>query len=77
LWAKTKVALLKAVYAFNLYKMALVMINHKYYGWDSDASDTHGYLYPTLYEMLAAYKDKRIVDVGCGNGVIACRLLDN
>jgi 2-polyprenyl-3-methyl-5-hydroxy-6-metoxy-1,4-benzoquinol methylase len=51
------------------------MANYKDYGWKEEADDAHDYLYPSLYEMLVEYKGKRIVDVGCGNGAIACRLL--
>lgn len=53
------------------------MTDYKDYGWEEGATDAHGYLYPTLYEMLAEHKGKRILDLGCGNGVIACRLLDD
>jgi len=52
------------------------MAEYKDYGWTDGATDAHGYLYPTLYEMLLEYKGSRILDVGCGNGVIAGRLLD-
>lgn len=51
------------------------MADYKDYGWEEGATDAHGYLYPTLYGMLTEHKSKRILDVGCGNGVIACRLL--
>jgi 2-polyprenyl-3-methyl-5-hydroxy-6-metoxy-1,4-benzoquinol methylase len=51
------------------------MTDYKDYGWEEGATNAHGYLYPTLYEMLASYKGSRILDVGCGNGVIASRLL--
>ena len=51
------------------------MAIYKDYGWEEGATDAHGYLYPTLHEMLEKHKGKQILDVGCGNGVIACRLL--
>ncbi len=53
------------------------MSKYKDYGWEEGETDAHGYLYPVLYEMLSEHKGKRILDVGCGNGVIACRLLDD
>jgi len=52
------------------------MTGYKDYGWGEGATDAHGYLYSTLRTMLEHYKTKRILDLGCGNGVIACRLLD-
>lgn len=52
------------------------MTDYKDYGWIEGATDAHGYLYPTLRKMLSEYKGKRILDLGCGNGIIACRLLE-
>jgi 2-polyprenyl-3-methyl-5-hydroxy-6-metoxy-1,4-benzoquinol methylase len=54
---------------------ALAMEIYKDYGWKDLADDTRDYLYPSLYEMLVEYKNRRIMDVGCSNGAIACRLL--
>jgi len=50
---------------------------YKDYGWNEGSTDAHKYLYPALRKMLGPYKDSRILDIGCGNGAIACRLIDD
>lgn len=52
------------------------MTSYMDYGWVEGETDAHGYLYPTLRGMLDHDKSKRILDLGCGNGIIAGRLLD-
>lgn len=52
------------------------MTSYKDYGWGEGETNAHGYLYPTLRAMLEQGRDKRILDLGCGNGSMACRLLD-
>jgi len=52
------------------------MTDYKDYGWTAGQTHAHGFLYPTLCAMLEHDKSKRILDLGCGNGAIACRLLD-
>lgn len=51
------------------------MATYTDYGWNDVATDAHGYLYPTLYKMIKHHKGKQILDVGCGNGEMACRLI--
>jgi 2-polyprenyl-3-methyl-5-hydroxy-6-metoxy-1,4-benzoquinol methylase len=53
------------------------MADYKDYGWEEGMTNAHSYLYPTLYKMLEEHKGKRILDVGCGNGAIAGRLIDD
>jgi len=40
------------------------------------ATDAHAYLYPSLRSIMEHDKSKRILDLGCDNGIIAGRLLD-
>ena len=53
-----------------------IITDYKDYGWTEGATEAHSYLYPTLYKMLEEHKGKRMLDVGCGNGVTVCRLLE-
>lgn len=51
------------------------MSSYKDYNWSAGPTDAHSYIYPVLYELLSQYKDSRILDVGCGNGEIASKLI--
>lgn len=44
------------------------------YGWDASDPGSSSYLNPKVIEMVAAYKPKRILDIGCGNGLLAKQL---
>jgi 2-polyprenyl-3-methyl-5-hydroxy-6-metoxy-1,4-benzoquinol methylase len=45
------------------------------YGWDERSVQSTGYIYPVLRHMLRYDKNKRILDMGCGNGQIANLLI--
>jgi 2-polyprenyl-3-methyl-5-hydroxy-6-metoxy-1,4-benzoquinol methylase len=51
------------------------MGEYKDYGWSDGATDAHNYLYTDLLSLLSN-KQSRILDIGCGNGTIAVRLID-
>lgn len=46
------------------------------YGFrNAEASHTNNYLLPQIIKILANYKSKKILDVGCGNGSMAIELI--
>jgi 2-polyprenyl-3-methyl-5-hydroxy-6-metoxy-1,4-benzoquinol methylase len=51
------------------------MSEYKEYGWKDGATNAHGFLYPTLIKILKDKRSKVILDIGCGNGEIANRLI--
>ena len=50
------------------------MSDYKDYGWTDGTTDAHNYLYTDLVSLLDK-KQSRILDVGCGNGALAIRLI--
>jgi 2-polyprenyl-3-methyl-5-hydroxy-6-metoxy-1,4-benzoquinol methylase len=54
----------------------MVTSEYRDYGWQDGMTDAHRHLYPTLRRMLEKDKDKTILDLGCGNGILATILLD-
>lgn len=52
------------------------MSEYKDYGWEEGATCAHGYLYDDLKAMIGSDKKRTILDVGCGNGEMANRLID-
>jgi 2-polyprenyl-3-methyl-5-hydroxy-6-metoxy-1,4-benzoquinol methylase len=51
------------------------MSEYQDYGWKEGSTYHHNYLYNDLKSILNG-KNKRYLDVGCGNGGIALRLLE-
>jgi 2-polyprenyl-3-methyl-5-hydroxy-6-metoxy-1,4-benzoquinol methylase len=49
---------------------------YKEYKWNTGPTCAHEFLYPTLRNLLQNHRDEKILDVGCGNGEIANRLID-
>lgn len=51
------------------------MSEYKDYGWNEGATHSHGYLYDDLKIMIGSDKTRTILDIGCGNGAMANRLI--
>src|SRR5438270_13552835 len=54
------------------------MSDYKDYGYTTDDFDhIHQYLLKPLMEILSKKKDRRILDIGCGNGWLTNYLIEN
>ncbi len=52
------------------------MSNYTEYGWENgEATDAHSFLFPELLKCLSGEKERCILDLGCGNGAVANRLI--
>jgi 2-polyprenyl-3-methyl-5-hydroxy-6-metoxy-1,4-benzoquinol methylase len=51
------------------------MIEYQDYGWSDGAENAHSYLYNDLMTLLNN-RSRKILDVGCGNGGMAIRLIN-
>ena len=51
------------------------MSEYKDYDWQDGATQAHNYLYDDLKFMIGSKKNKSILDIGCGNGEMANRLI--
>ncbi|MDP1832904.1 MAG: methyltransferase domain-containing protein [Geothrix sp.] len=52
------------------------MQDYQDYGWVQSQTPAHLYLLPTLLKVLGPRQDRRILDLGCGSGFLAKKLLD-
>lgn len=48
---------------------------YREYGWTSESAQSTSFIYDKLVAMLSKEKNKCILDMGCGNGDIANRLI--
>jgi 2-polyprenyl-6-hydroxyphenyl methylase/3-demethylubiquinone-9 3-methyltransferase len=46
------------------------------YGWDGEIPESSNYLTPAILEIAAHVRPATVLDVGCGNGVLAAALAD-
>jgi 2-polyprenyl-3-methyl-5-hydroxy-6-metoxy-1,4-benzoquinol methylase len=54
-----------------------ITYQYKDYGFhDQQALHSHSYLLPSIIKFLDKTKNLKILDVGCGNGWIACQLIN-
>lgn len=49
---------------------------YKEYGWNDGNINSTNYIYPKLVQCLRQYNAHKILDMGCGNGEIANKLID-
>ncbi len=52
------------------------MTDYKDYGWSEGETCAHKYLFDDLLSLLNKGINSKILDIGCGNGVVANRLND-